>query len=153
MTETPSTFLDPPNANEQTVRLRWGLQPPASALRAWGARAVYGTHTSNGYFHVTSVDIVGDRQDFFCVGETGTEDHGPDELSWHSDQLAHGEFIQWAQRFSRSHMAAELERLGVGPESERTVEMERLDGPFRRVLKASPRRSFGYLFLVAYELP
>lgn len=141
-----SVIAPPPQAN---APMRWGMQVPPGkdVLRAWGARAIYAAHLgSGGRLVVSHVDIVGDRQDFFCASE-GTEDHDDMDLSRHTDALEHGNFIQWAQRAARRQLADVCEQVGLGVGDELKVGYD--EG--NRHMVANPFKSFGYLFIVAWE--
>lgn len=117
-----------------SIALQFGRQPPAEALRAWGARAIY---KYGGYGHA-DVDLLWDRQDFATLD--GQEKDGPAKLrftAWVDSETHDGGLAAWC----------ESERLM--PNEDRVI--ERSHGSYH--LEACPNRSHGYLYIVAYELP
>jgi hypothetical protein len=99
--------------------LEWGLQAPAEAKAAWGARAIF----KRG----PAIDIVFDRQDAF-----GDEEKVKDLVEW--------------MRTTGLPMLEEA-TADLSPTSDQTVSIRR----GKRNIKASPRRSHGYLYIVAWE--
>lgn len=99
--------------------LEFGLQPPASAKTAWGARAIF----KRG----PAIDIVFNRQDAF------------------GEEKAVQDLVEWVRTVGLPEMEEATEDLS--PTSEETVTIKK----GRRTIKASPRRSHGYLYIVAWE--
>lgn len=99
--------------------LEWGLQPPAGARAAWGARAIF----KRG----PAIDIVWDRQDAF------------------GDETVVKDLVDWVRDTGIPLLTEATEDLSQ--RSDETVTIKR----GRRTIKASPRRSHGYLYIVAWE--
>ena len=99
--------------------LEWGLQPPAGAKAAWGARAIF----KRG----PAIDIVWDRQDAF------------------GDEKAVQALVEWVRTVGIPALETATEDLS--PKSDETVTIKKGG----RTIKASPRRSHGYLYIVEWE--
>lgn len=100
----------------------WGLSVGEPGRGCWGARAIY---SSPG-----SIDLVWDRQ------AAGGEPREAREL------------CRWVSTVALKAMSKALRERRVGPEEDAVVEVR--GGPGRSfVLVASPRRSYGYLYLGA----
>jgi len=100
-------------------RLEWGLQAPADAKAAWGARAIF----KRG----PAIDVVWDRQDAF--GEEKTVQ----------------DLVEWVRTTGIPALEDATEDLS--PASDQIVSIKK----GKRTIKASPRRSHGYLYIVAWE--
>lgn len=103
--------------------LSFGLQPDRPCVACWGARAIY--HTAGGY-----VDILWDRQD-----AVGDRDHVKSVCAWFNE-------------FGRAMLQAKIEETELPTYSCTGVEIEA--GSMRLI--ASPRGSYGYLYLCAMLL-
>lgn len=101
----------------------FGLQPPERAVRAWGARAIYQHGTK------WPIDLLPDRQ------------------SWRPDEQPPAEFEEWVNQIGLAWLRKEVTDLYLSPASEEVLRHD--DGPY--TIEASPRRSHGYLYIVAYE--
>ena len=108
----------------------WGLSVPPEALRAWGARAIY---SYSGYSHAR-VDVVWDRQEF--VVAEGVEREGE----------ASKRFGKW---IDDQHLAQWCEEERLMTNEDRLI--SRSHGSY--YIEASPNRSFGYLYIAAWEMP
>lgn len=107
------------------MNAEWGLPTTSpQAAYCWGARAIYRLN----YEEVT-IDIPGDRQAWEGAHTKET-------------RLA---LSTWINSKAMSHLKRKLSKLGIGISSEELVTIEG-DG-FR--LSASPKKSHGYLYLVA----
>ena len=103
--------------------LAWGLAVPEHAKTAWGARAIFRPPSN--------ISIVWDRQD--AIGE------GADR------QALHG-WINIALDFLRTALLRRQPR--VNPEDDTVLLVQGYD----RCLLASPRGSYGYMYLSAFYL-
>lgn len=136
---------EPPRLN-----LAWGSwEIPAGAPVAWGARAIYtenrgaydANHTKTGaerkrrvmdYF---SIELLGDRQ-ATARSEAATE----------RDAKA---LVRWVNKTALPELRKLCSDRYITPESATTVEISS-DG---YALKAGPKASYGYLYIVAWKLP
>jgi len=100
----------------------FGRQPPATAVRAWGARAIYQN---------LRVELLHDRQ------------------SWKPDEQPPFEFEEWVNQIGLPWLRQECRDRYLRGDSSDVV--SKSDGPY--TIEASPNRSFGYIYIVAYERP
>ena len=100
----------------------WGLTPPTNVTYAWGARAIY----QNG-----TIDLLWDRQ---SMSGTCSEEERKELAAWLDDK---------ALLYLRS-----LCRYGNGPDGSSAEVVEVRGDGF--TLLASPRKSYGYLYLGAW---
>lgn len=105
-------------SDQQKLTVQWGLQPPETAIGAWGARAIYTPPDG--------IDLVYDRK---------------------SVAGAHEDVIKWLSRTGLEKLRKLLRGARLGQDSDEMVYVS--DGRF--TLAATPRRSFGYLFIGAWE--
>ena len=109
---------------------RWGLPPYPGASTCWGARAIYKR---------CEIDLLGDR--------TGTYDLSPDQLS--SERI--GPLLLWLDTKALPALRALLIHSPDAPGSSENREVDvRGDG---YILRANPRGSYGYLYMVAHACP
>ena len=111
---------------KRNPKLEWGLQPPADATMAWGARAIY--KPGEGRY---SIDLLWDRQSM--EGGTASE----------RKALSH-----WINTKGLKAMRLLAPR-NLGADSGESVHWT--DGKY--MIEASPRESYGYLYIVAYPAP
>jgi len=102
----------------------WGLLPPATCTLAWGARAIFSPPAG--------IDLLPDRQ---SVRGEGRE----------RDAL-----LRWVNRVGLKKLRQALNRDVLGIDSNRTIGLVDSEGGYR--IEASPRVSFGYLYLLAYPV-
>jgi len=98
----------------------FGRQPPATALRAWGARAIYQN---------LAIDLVWDRQ------------------SWQPDEKPPAAFEEWVNKVGLPWLRKECKARYLRGDSSEVLSFS--DGAY--TIEACPNRSFGYLYIVAYE--
>jgi hypothetical protein len=98
----------------------FGRRAPETAVRAWGARAIYQSQR---------IELVWDRQ------------------SWQPDQKPPQEFEDWINEIGLPWLRQECKDLYLRGDSSDVLTKN--DGPY--TIEASPQRSFGYLYIVAYE--
>lgn len=128
------------------LTLAFGLQPPPAVPLAWGARAIYklGSHEEkffgNGKRRKTpktvmsaSIDLLWDRQDVARDPAKATE----------RDAAA---LEQWLDKIGLPQLRKLCVEKYLTGDSEDEVEVAS-DG---YALKASPRASYGYLYIVAW---
>jgi len=128
------------------LALDWGLQPPPTTPLAWGARAIYklGSHEEKFFENgkrrknpktVTraSIDLLWDRQGSSRDEASTTE----------KDQKA---LLQWVDNIGLPELRKLCVAKYLSGSSEDEVEFAS-DG---YAIKASPRASYGYLYLVAW---
>lgn len=112
----------------------WGRPLPEAmrsrVLTAWGARAIY-THQV--------VDLVWDRQNWGVPSAKDPEKYSDEE------QLCLKRLSDWINKTGLPFLHKQAESLGI--DEERVVAMN--DGRFH--IEASPQRSFGYLYILAWE--
>ena len=102
-------------------KLEWGLQPPAWAGVAWGARALFKQRGRPG------IELLWDRQDAF----------GP--------ETAKKELFRWMDQVGMPLLLEAVE--DVPTSSRETVVVGRDD----YTIKASPSGSHGYLYIVVFS--
>ena len=100
---------------------RWGLPAPEGVTHAWGARAIF--HGGSSF------ELLWDRQGFHC----------PDEKS--AKRLS-----AWLNRKGLAALRKRLKVEGLTTQDDAVVRLE-FDG---HVILASPRRSYGYLYIGAW---
>jgi len=98
----------------------FGRQPPADAVRAWGARAIYQN---------LAIDLLWDRQ------------------SWRPDEKPPAEFEQWVNKIGLPWLRQAVKDEWLPGDSDRVLTLD--EGQY--VMEACPNRSFGYLYICAYE--
>ncbi len=127
------------------LNLDWGLQPPPDAVLAWGARAIYRLATRDEKFFangkrrkqpksVTSacIDLLWDRQSLALTAEADGKDAKA--------------LTTWIDKVGLPNLRKLCEDQFLTSDSEDHVEFER-DG---YAMKASPRASYGYLYITAW---
>ena len=128
------------------MKLEWGLNPvPEGVTAAWGARAIYGLeHRRNDYFNngnrrktpkmetVAIIELLWDRQ--AMVG--GSDDE--------RKALA-----AWVNKVGMDALRKTCALKYITAECDKTVEIH--GGGY--TIKASPRASYGYLYIAAYPTP
>jgi hypothetical protein len=140
MSQDTATTIDKPHT--QHLPLAWGLQPPPEAQIAWGGRAIYklqdnptirrGGRVVSRASTTASIDIPHDRQSgAFTPGVT------------ERDRKL---FDIWLNKKGLPELRRACVKQYVTSDSndEITVEQDK----YR--LKASPRASYGYLYIVAW---
>jgi hypothetical protein len=108
--------------------IQWGLRPgpdDGAPTPVWGARAIY-------HQDAASFDLLPDRQS--CTG-------GTDE--------SRAQLVQWLIAHGIPALRKLLAREKLPSNSQETVEIR--DHGF--VLRASPRRSYGHLYVGAWPIP
>src|SRR5215831_2061405 len=107
----------PKGSTTMTTSYWFGRHAPETAIRAWGARAIYHQGARN------PIELLWDRQSY-----------KPDEPSDH-------EFESWINTVALPWLRAELNGQWVPSNSEQVFTFE--SGKY--VIEASPQRSFGYI--------
>ena len=104
------------------LKIEWGLQPPADAIAAWGARALF---TQSG-----RIDIIWDRCSF---------DGPEDEVH---------QLIDWIEDIGMDDLRDMAENLPW--DSHHVI---RVYGGKEFEMNATPKASYGYLFIGAWKKP
>lgn len=130
------------------LTLSWGLQPPPGVRHAWGARAIYSLSSNdtvrrNGRVvrrasTTAQIDLVWDRQEALAL---------PDAVALADYEAACKALARWLNKTGLPALRRLCAKQYLTGDSDDTVEVRR-DG---YVLRASPRASYGYLYLVAYR--
>jgi hypothetical protein len=124
-------YITPP-----TLKLKFGMQPPAGVKIAWGARAIYSLERLCNSGDL-GIDILFDRQDI----QGGTE-----EDRFRLVEVVNTTLLPDLRRECRSRY--------VEPFSVETVVVETVVGEHESYkLVASPLRSYGYLYIGAWKVP
>jgi hypothetical protein len=110
----------------------WGIEAPNDAMVSWSGRAIY---KDGGAL----IDIPHDRHD---IQHRYPDDNQGRRLA----RKAARALTRWVQGPGMKALHAELKKLWITARDERTVRIEQ-DG---YVIVATPRRSFGYLYLGAW---
>jgi hypothetical protein len=128
----------------------FGLPVPegVNAVRAWGARAILrnervvkpvkrkGRTVGHDYDMKVSVDMVGDRSQY----------RGPDITSAEAKA-----FFKWIDKTGIPELCKAVQEAGLGLDEDRPITVGKTgDGP-KYTLVANPRKSYGYLYVVAWE--
>lgn len=114
------------------LTLMWGLQPPPDARIAWGARAIYKpTSDAPGY---ATIDLLYDRQSADALHEVTDAERKA--------------LANWIDRVGLPKLKRECRARYLTHDSMAEVVIER-DG---YTLKASPRASHGYLYIVVWKV-
>lgn len=140
--DTTDTTTTPPTPQ---LTLSWGLQPPPGVRLAWGARAIYSLASNDTVRRggrvvrrastTAQIDLLWDRQE--AVALPGADDEGSRKA-----------LARWLDKTGLPALRRLCRAEYLTGDSDDTVEVCR-DG---YVLRASPRSSYGYLYLVAYEV-
>lgn len=130
---------------ELPVVPNWGITPPAGVVAAWGARAIY---TENRLAHEANYTKRGQKR------KRGLVNHFDIDLCWDRQGAAgrNGdleELSKWLNAVALKRLAKECSDRYITRDCEEWVEFT--DGRF--TLKASPRASYGYLYIGAWVLP
>lgn len=142
---TTETTTETTTAAPEPIKLGWGLQPPASATFAWGARAIYSLRNHDEKFFangkrrktpksvtVASIDLPYDRHEM--VGGTDAERKA---------------LAKWLDTVGLKALNKCCRDAYLTGDSEDDVEF--FDDKRGYAIKASPRASYGYLYIVAYK--
>lgn len=108
------------------IQVAWGLQPPETALAAWGARAIY--RNGHNTHYKPDIDFLPDRK------EAKGEVPALRDLCW------------WLGSRGMSLLRERLEKGNVSPRDNVLVEIQ--EGKF--TLQANPKASHGYLYIGAW---
>lgn len=136
-----------------TLVLAWGLPVPTEAIIAWGARAIYklvneaaeyaSPRRVNGRLErkllhraktVASIDILYDRQDAASIPDADID-----------DRLA---FERWINKSAIPALRRLCVKDYVTGDSDQVIDIS--EGCYR--MQASPRASYGYLYIVAWKV-
>ena len=109
-----------------TEQLTWGLAPHTGTRTAWGARAIYKLRGD-----MVVIDLLPDRQDLF-----GSKKDRQD-------------LVKWVNRKGLKELRKRLLDQYVTESSSAFVAFEEKKGDQSFYIEASPRASYGYLYLVA----
>jgi len=116
----------------ETRALEWGLQPEKGYKAAWGARAIY--------------KLVQDED-----GTTALLDVVQDRTSCAGNEKEVGILCRWLDATGFRLLTEELEDQKIDGASYEAVTIAGRSGLKRRpTIKAGPRGSHGYLYIVAY---
>lgn len=122
-------------ATTSGLRVPWGLQPPADAIVAWGARAIYervpsvqaGRKYAPGYYTFSTLP---DRR-----GLVG------------GDETAQRALCAWLSKKGLPALTKLVKAGGPSPDERCEIRVE--DGDY--VIVANPNASYGYLYIGAWQ--
>lgn len=118
----------------EQLRLDWGLQPPPSAVAAWGARAIF--DNGNG-----SIDLLHDRQS--CAG---ADEAAKKQLV----EILNGGVLKKINEKVRSRWSEG--RIDPTTECPQLLIQQRHGDAYALFVEANTNGSHGYLYIVAYIL-
>jgi hypothetical protein len=128
----------------------FGLPVPEGVkpVRAWGARAILGNErvvkrvkrkgrtVGRDYDTKVTIDMVGDRSQY----------RGPDITAPEAKA-----FFKWIDKTGLPELRKAADEAGLTPDEDRPITVGKTgDGP-KYTLVANPRKSYGYLYIVAWE--
>lgn len=123
-----------------TIQQAWGRHVPQELHRqiaaAWGARAIYSGR---------QIDLLHDRQSWYVDGFS-IDDNDPSSTRYGARQQAMKPLMSWINKVGLPFLRKESKTLD--PDESRVVSRD--DGLFH--IEASPQRSFGYLYIGAWQL-
>lgn len=111
------------------------LPPGVKAARKWGARAILEVvRQVRIYTYKTHVSLLQDRQTYV--------DPEPDPAAEVTVN-----FLRWVEKTAMPWLRKEVDRIGLGLDQDLEVALD----SERYHLRANPRKSYGYLYIVCWE--